>query len=228
LAERSDINTLFARVDNHIINVLAGYWRRGGTIQWFAQVSPEPGKLSAEPIDWRALMRLATNEGAVGMYIHGGIADYWYANHQLENFYSANEYMRGLVGASGFAAHQPVVHTWIRDHLGVDFQMCSHYNPTDRSRTAGHSSLNERWKLTDRTAMLAVVATLDCPVVHYKIIAGGNMPVEEAFVNLGIASKTNHVACVGVFPPDDPDMITKNIQLWEQHVERIMEVNKSG
>jgi hypothetical protein len=30
---------------------------------------------------------------------------------------------------------------------------------------------------------------------------------------------------VGVFPPDDPDMITKNIQLWEKHVERIVEVN---
>jgi hypothetical protein len=31
-AERSGINTLSARVDNHFISALAGYWRRGGTI----------------------------------------------------------------------------------------------------------------------------------------------------------------------------------------------------
>ncbi len=89
--------------------------------------------------------------------------------------------MREAGVAAGFAGHRPDSHAWIRDHLDVDFQMCSHYNPTDRSDHAEHISEGEVWEDEDREKMLRVIATIEKPVVHYKVFAAGNKPILSAF-----------------------------------------------
>lgn len=219
IAEAAGVNTLFARVDKHIMGLLCDYWAEGGTIQWFAQVCADIGTGNNESESWKEWMGLAVETGAAALYIHGGLADYWYTNGKNDTFYEALELMRSHGKISGFAGHRTDVHEWVRDHLDPDFQMCSYYNPTDRSCSPHHNRTDEKWDPADRSAMLKLIQTLPCSVVHYKILGGGNCPVEEAFETMGAALRKNDVVCLGIFPKDDPQMLVKDISLFEKHTE---------
>jgi len=211
-AEEAGVNTVMARADRHIRRLIREYRNEGGAIQWIAQTPSEYG-------DQFQAIRVAAQDGAVGIYPHGGIVDFWYAQKQYADLHKALEIMRGLGVAAGFAGHAPDAHAWIRDNLDVDFQMCCHYNPTDRTKRPDHSNVGEKWDDRDRQKMLEVIDTIEKPVIHYKVFAGGNKPIVPALDSLGKAMKPNHAVCVGVFLKDDPDMITKDVALFEKHVE---------
>lgn len=216
-AESAGINTLFARTDDHIFGIIKDYWDKGGTIQWFAQVCTEQN----EPDSWKKWLKSAVNLGACGTYIHGGVVDSWYANKQFDNFREALDMMRENNVSAGFAGHNPEAHEWIRDNLDIDFQMCCYYNPTDRSKNPHHNNQGEKWDDSDRELMLNVISTIQKPVVHYKVFAGGNKPIIQAFEAMGKSMRDSDVACVGLFVKDDPDMIRKDIALFEKYVDKI-------
>jgi len=216
-AEQAGINTFFGRTDEHILGVVDAYWQEGGTIQWFAQVSPD----RQDPESWRRWLKASIDLGAAGAYIHGGVVDFWYANGMFERFAEALCLMREGGVVAGFAGHNPRVHEWIRDNLDVDFQMCSHYNPTDRSKSPHHIAVGEKWDQQDRAAMLEVIATIEKPVVHYKVFAAGNRPIIPAFQLLAKVMRQNDVICAGMFTKDDPDMIAENVSLFERHVDKL-------
>ncbi len=214
-AEANGIDTFFGRTDAHICGLVRRHWEQGGHLQWFAQVCADRD----DEAGWRRWLATAAELGATAAYLHGGLVDHAYANGQFELLREFLARCRDLGVVAGFAGHRPDAHAWIRDHLPADFQMCSHYNPTDRSRQAQHIAAGERWEEEDRQAMLAVIATIARPVVHYKVFAGGNRPIEPAFVALGRAMRADDVACVGFFLADDPHMIATDVALFEQHVE---------
>ena len=217
-AEKHGINTFFGRTDDHIFKVLGDYWQEGGQIQWFAQVCIERG----DPDAWRQWLAGAVELGCTGAYIHGGVVDNWNATERWDLFVEALGRMRDAGVVCGFAAHQPQAQTWIRDHLDPDFQMCSYYNPTDRSKSAHHQHAGEKWEDEDRRAMLDVIATIPRPVVHYKIFAGGNKPILPAFETLGRAMREDDVALIGVFLKDDPDLIAVDVDLFDEHVDAVL------
>jgi hypothetical protein len=69
LCEEGGINTAILRTDEQIVRVLERYRReRGGKIQWIAQTYPAPNNLKDN-------IRLAIDNGAVGAYCMGGVAD---------------------------------------------------------------------------------------------------------------------------------------------------------
>lgn len=213
------VNTVFARADDHIMGVLREYWDEGGTLQWFAQVCADVRGESNESDTWKEWMDDAAKVGATALYLHGGLVDYWQAQGYDERFHEALARMRDHGRVAGFAGHRPVAHAWIRDHLDPDFQMCCYYNPTDRAESPHHQGEGEKWDFEDRTMMLEVVATIPRPVVHFKIFAGGNMPIVEAFETLGRAMREDDVVCLGIFPGDDPELLAKDIGLFDEHVE---------
>jgi hypothetical protein len=214
-AEAAGINTFFGRTDDHILGIIKEYWDEGGAIQWFAQVCVEHGDLDA----WRKWLKASVELGASAAYIHGGVVDNWYSSNLSDNFREALDMMREANVAAGFAGHKPEAHGWIRDNLDPDFQMCSHYNPSDRSSSPHHIDKDEKWRNSDRKRMLEVIATIRKPVAHYKVFAGGNKPIREAFEVMGKHMRDIDVACVGMFIKDDPDMITKNVALFEEYVD---------
>ncbi len=215
-AEAAGINTFFGRTDDHIMGLVRDYWDQGGTIQWFAQVCIEEG----DPEAWRKWLKASAALGASATYLHGGVVDQWFAEGRFEKFHEALEMMRDAGVVAGFAGHKPDAHAWIRDNLKADFQMCSYYNPTDRSHSAHHVATGEKWDERDRARMLDVIAGIPTPVVHYKVFAGGNMPIVPAFQTLGTHMRPSDVACIGLFLKDDPDMIRKDIELFETYVDR--------
>ena len=69
LCEESGINTTILRTDQQIVRVLKRYRKeRGGKMQWIAQTYPEPDNLEDN-------IKLAIDNGAVGAYCMGGVAD---------------------------------------------------------------------------------------------------------------------------------------------------------
>ncbi len=213
-AEEAGINAFCGRTDDHIMGIVAEYRREGGKIQWFAQVRTDRD----EPESWRGWMKRAIDAGAAACYMHGGETDFWYANGQLDNFPDALDMMRKGGVTAGFAGHKPEAHAWIRDNLDVDFQMCSHYNPSDRSKTPHHISVDEKWNNEDRKRMVETIATIEKPVIHYKVFAGGNKPIEPAFEFLGRVMRETDVVCTGLFLKDDPEMIARDVALFEKYI----------
>ena len=216
VAENMGINTLFARTDEHMLSLLKEYRDEGGNIQWFAQVCEEMDK----PDSWKRWIRSSLESGATAIYIHGGETDFWHANGMFDNLNDAFRMIREGGVPVGFAGHRPETHEWIRDNLDVDFLMCSHYNPTDRSKNPHHISVDEKWNDGDRDRMLKTIATIKKPVVHYKVFAGGNKPIIPAFQLLGNAMRKNDVVCLGMFLKDDPDMIKTNMEYFRKYIER--------
>ena len=215
-AESAGINTFFGRTDDHILGILKEYWEEGGTIQWFAQVCTERG----DPDAWRKWLKASAELGASATYMHGGVVDNWYATKLYGNFHESLEMMRKANVAAGFAGHNPKAHEWINGNLDVDFQMCSHYNPSDRSKNPHHTDVGEKWSSSDRKLMLETIAAIQKPVAHYKVFAGGNKPILEAFEIMGKHMRDMDVACVGMFLKDDPDMMSKDIALFEKYVDK--------
>jgi hypothetical protein len=216
IAEKAGINTFFGRTDDHILGLVKEYWDEGGKIQWFAQVCTEQNDADA----WRKWIKASAKLGASATYIHGGVVDSWYANKNYDKFKEALDMMRDAKVSAGFAGHSPDAHKWINENLDVDFQMCCHYNPSDRSKSPHHVGEGEKWDYDDRSLMLDVIADIQKPVVHYKVFAGGNKPINEAFEVMGKCMRSVDVACVGFFPKDDPDMISKDVALFEKYVDR--------
>jgi hypothetical protein len=143
-AENESINTLFARADDHILGVLKKYYQQNGKLQWFAQICADIDIPDNENDSWKEWMKKAVDIGATALYIHGGLVDYWYANKQFDKFHEALALIQSYKKISGFAGHVADEHIWINENLNPDFQMCSYYNPTDRSLSPHHSNINEK------------------------------------------------------------------------------------
>ncbi len=78
LCEEFGINTALLRTDDHVMQILDTYWnKRGGKIQWLAQVYPKEG-------DTRTNIRKAVDAGAMACYIQGNIGDRWVKDGRVD------------------------------------------------------------------------------------------------------------------------------------------------
>lgn len=209
-AEKLGVRTHISRADHHVIRYLMEYWDEGGKINWLAQTCPEVGSMDRG-------VQNAIAGGASGCHIHGGVMDYLVLNKQTKPLPDAIKMIRDAGLAAGIAGHNPKVFQWAHDHLDVDYFMCSHYNPTNRAAGAEHVHGAQEWfNEPDRSAMMKVVAKLDRPVIHYKILAAGRNDPAAAFAFAAAHMKPADAVCVGVFTGDDAAMIRKDIALLDR------------
>lgn len=209
-AEDAGIDTFFGRADNHVIRMLEEYWAEGGTIQWFAQTASEQD-------DFMRCIATAADRGAKGIYLHGGQTDYYHARGETEQLSKALDKMRSLGVAAGFAAHNPEPHEWIRDHIAPDFQLTCYYDPSPRAASPHHVvTEHERFDPAHRDRMAQTIATLKAPAVHYKVLAAGRTPAEEAFRYVARVLRPQDIVLVGFHLGDDEDLIAKTVKLFER------------
>jgi hypothetical protein len=212
-AEAAGINTFFGRTDRHVKRLLFEYWEEGGKIQWVGQTASELG-------DQIKAIRDAAQAGAKGVYLHGGIVDYWYAQKRWDMLKAGLEVMRECGVAGGFAGHGTDTHKWIRDNLDPDFQMCSYYDPSPRADNPHHvAGVEEKWDDGHRHAMVELIRTIPRPVVHYKVFAGGNKSITEGFRFLSTSMRAGDLVCVGCYLGDNENMIAENVRAFETVVE---------
>jgi hypothetical protein len=97
LCEESGINTCLLRTDDHIVGILKRYRKeRGGKLQWIAQTYPKLDNLKDN-------IKLAIDNGAVGAYAMGGIADDFHKKGRIELVGEVVSFIRqnGLVAGVG-------------------------------------------------------------------------------------------------------------------------------
>ena len=212
-AEAAGINTFFGRTDNHVIRMLQEYWDEGGKIQWFAQTA-------SEIEDYNRSIKTAAANGAKGCYLHGGQVDYYWHRKETDRFGQALELTRSLGIAAGFAAHNPEPHEWIRDHLDPDFQLTCYYDPSPRTDKPDHVVTDhEKFDPAHRDRMARTICTLKSSAVHYKVLAAGRTPAEEAFRYVAKVIRPQDVILVGFHLGDDADLISKTVALFERIVQ---------
>ncbi len=97
LCEESGINTCILRCDEHIVGILKRYRKeRGGKLQWIAQTYPKAENL-------RDNIKLAIDNGAVGAYAMGGVADGFYREGRVDLVGEVVAFIRrnGLIAGVG-------------------------------------------------------------------------------------------------------------------------------
>lgn len=206
-AQSLGVNAWVARADDHILGILRQFRAAGGEINWLAQSAPELGDplVSAER---------AAQAGAAGCHIHGGVMDFYLAQNRLGEVQGILQRIRSLGLLAGIAGHNPAIFSWAREHLDVDYFMCAYYNPTPRDENPEHiHGAQEVFLESDRQAMIEVIPTLNCPVIHYKILAAGRNDAREAFRCAARQMRPFDCACVGVFSKDQPGMLREDIDL---------------
>jgi hypothetical protein len=209
-AEALGVNTLIARSDYHIMRMLTEYRDEGGALQWFAQTCPEVGS-------HEACIQRAGSYGANACYLHGGVMDYAFSQNKLDDVPAAIDLIRQKGMLAGIAAHNHRVIEWAEEHLDLDFYMCCYYNPSHRDEHAAHDpNVTEFFLEEDRQAMTGLIQKLARPVIHYKIMAAGRNDPHAAFTFAASKMRANDAVCVGIYPKDDPAILSQDINLLEE------------
>jgi thiamine monophosphate synthase len=207
-AEALGINTFIGRADRHVMRLMREYRDEGGSIQWIAQTASELLNLTTS-------ISFAIDAGASAVYLHGGKMDWLHAGQELDQAVRGVEQVRQAGLPVGVASHRPPVLAWAEaQKLDVDFYMCSYYDPTPRTTNPMHDpAANETYDPADRQAMVAAIAALRRPAIHYKVLAGGRNPPDQAFAFLKAHWRPGDAVCVGFYTADKPDMIEEDLRL---------------
>lgn len=216
-AQSLGVNTLIARTDYHVMRTLLEYRDEGGTLQWFAQTCPEVGS-------HEACIQRAAGYGAKAIHLHGGVMDHAFAQKKLDDVQPALDLARSLGMLAGIAAHNHKVIAWAEENLDLDYYMCCYYNPDRRDERAEHlPGAPEQYLEADRQAMTDLIQRLSRPVIHYKILAAGRNQPAEAFAFAARKMRANDAVCVGIYPKDDPAILSEDVRLLESNLEAVKE-----
>ncbi len=210
-AEKLGITAVVARADQHVMWFLLEFWDDGGNLRWVAQTCPAVG-----PSDFCA--RLAIEGGAKACHIHGGVMDYLVAQGKTDEVKLAVDLLHDHGLAAGVAGHRPAVFEWAEKNLEADYYMCCYYDPTPRETDPEHKhGAEEMYLEEDRRAMTSLIPALSKPVIHYKILAAGRNDPDEAFAYCSRILRPQDCVCVGIFRKDDPEMLARDVGLFEKH-----------
>ena len=207
-AQALGLTTCLMRGDDHVVGVLRQYWDQGGTMHWVAQTDSR----SPRAVDG-ALYCL--DHGASACYLHGGVMDHYVAQERYAEIAAFIECVHGAGLPAGLAGHKPIDFTWAEANVDADFYMVCYYNPADRDLRPEHDpEATERYEPADREARVAIIQTLERPVIHYKILAAGRLSPQEAFAYATAHMRPQDAVVVGVYTEDNPNMIAEDLALF--------------
>jgi len=189
LCEQCGINTMIGPVnspyalgEDPTIRMYRRYRREwGGRIQWIAQTYPKSTDLTGS-------IRKAIDEGAVGAFIHGGIADHWIQLGRIDLIAKAVEFIRtnGLI--AGCACHALEVPIAIeRAGVPLDFYMKTFHSdnywsatPRTERPTRGLPAHDNMW-CTRPEETAEFMRTVNKPWIAFKVLAAGAIHPRDGF-----------------------------------------------
>jgi len=99
ICEENGINTAVLRLDERTLKILNTYWKeRGGKIQWIAQIKPRELNLTGAA-------KRAIDNGAVGVFSHGGVGDSFFNNGKIALLGKVVEFARQNKVIAGIGGH---------------------------------------------------------------------------------------------------------------------------
>jgi hypothetical protein len=73
----------------------------------------------------------------------------------------------------------------------------------------------DKWDDGHRDQMVALIRTMPWPVVHYKVFAGGNKPVDAGSRYLAGGMRPGDAVCIWPYLGDYPDMPAQNVRTFD-------------
>lgn len=173
LCEQCGINTAVLRLDDHVIGLITRYWNeRGGKLQWIAQCKITDNDTSD--------IKRAIDNGAVGVFIHGGVCDSFVDAGKVDLLARAVQAAKDqgvLAGVAGHKVEVPIA----CEKAGVnpDFYMKTLHSLNYWSANRKPENDNV-WCLTpERTVEFMRAVTK--PWIAYKVMAAGAIHPRDGF-----------------------------------------------
>lgn len=211
IAEEHGIDTAILRLDNFVLGLINKYWNdMGGKIQWIAQVKIKDDDLFSEA-------QKAIDNGAIGVYVHGGVGDTYVANKKTDALGKVVEFIKQNGAIAGIAGHSLTVPmTCEREGLDPDFYMKtlnsgnywtagprlpkeSNRKPTPEQMIQpeyGPNNNDNIWSVTPEQTV-NFMKTVKKPWIAYKILGAGAIAPKEGF-DYAFRSGADFI-CVGMF-----------------------------
>ena len=174
ICEETGINTAILRLDEHCIRIINKYWNnRGGKMQWIAQVKmPSDDPLSEA--------KAAIDNGAIGAYVHGGVADRCVEEGRADILAKAVEFIKqngAIAGLGGHSVNVPI--ECEKANVGVDFYMKTLHSHKYWSAD-GQTENDNIWSKTPEKT-IEFMQNVDKPWIAYKVMAAGAIHPSDAF-----------------------------------------------
>jgi hypothetical protein len=207
ICEECGINTVIANVrggkseeqEENTVRVLTKYWNeRGGQIQWLAQTNPSPEDITTS-------IQKAIDNGAVGAFVQGGVADEFVRKGHVDLLGKAVEFIKknGLI--AGIGGHE-IRTTMECEKAGVnpDFYMKTLHStnywsarrPDQDKDVIDNGAADNYWdKEPDKT--IEFMKTVKRPWIAYKVLAAGAIHPRDGF-KFAFENGADFL-CVGMF-----------------------------
>jgi hypothetical protein len=174
LCEETGINTAILRLDEHCIRIINKYWNnRGGKLQWISQV-----KMPAD--DPLSEAKSAIDNGAIGVYVHGGVADTCVEKGRVDLLAEAVDFIKqngAIAGVGGHSVEVPMACE--KENVGVDFYMKTLHSHKYWSSN-GQPEHDNIWSKTPEKT-IEFMRNVDKPWIAYKVMAAGAIHPSNAF-----------------------------------------------
>ncbi len=174
ICEQHGINTAILRLDDHCIRILDKYrhdW--GGQIQWICQAKIKEDDITSE-ID------RAIDNGAVAVYVHGGVGDSFVQNNKVDKVGEAVAHIKKRGVISGVAGHLiETVKAYEKAGVDPDFYMktINAKNYWSAGPMPRHDSV---WAETPEET-ITFMKTINKPWIGYKVLGAGAIHPKEGF-----------------------------------------------
>jgi len=174
ICEECGINTAILRLDDHCIRIMNRYWNnRGGKLQWIAQV-----KMTSDDPTGEA--KAAIDNGAIGAYVHGGVADTFVENGRVDLLAKAVEFIKQNGVLAGIGGHTVEVPMACEEAgIDVDFYMKTLHSSDYWSFTKERVEDNVWSETPEKT--IEFMRKVDKPWIAYKVMAAGAIHPSEGF-----------------------------------------------
>lgn len=174
ICEETGINTAILRLDSHCIGLLKKYWNeRGGRIQWIAQIKIKENDLTSEA-------KKAIDNGAIGAYVHGGVADSFVEDGQVELLGKAIDFIKQnkvIAGVAGHSVEVPIACE--KAGLDPDFYMKTLHNHNYWSAKREPEKDNIWSRTPEQTTEF--MKNVKKPWIAYKVMAAGAIHPRDGF-----------------------------------------------
>lgn len=214
LCEASGINTTAIGTGEMERSILQKHWKQGGKIQWLAPVSPDEK-------DYKAIIDLATDNGALGVMLIGNLGDKWAREGKFELINNVVEYAKTKGVIAGVAGHELVTFQGIEEKgIDADFYMKTLHESTywswrdnepKEKMIIDNYAIDNYWARKPQET-IDFMKSLSKPWIAFKVLAAGAFHPKQAFKY--VFENGADFACVGMFDfqvVDDANILNETL-----------------
>jgi hypothetical protein len=192
ICEQCGINTAQFRTDSHIVRIMDKYWKQGGKMQWIAQIKPRKPDISDIMND----VRMAFDNGAVGGYLQGQVADRLVQEGRIDLVQKALDDIKANGTIAGVGGHSlDVIVACEKARMKPDFYMKTLHR--DDYWSANRQPQNDNiWSVAPEKT-IEFMKKVNRPWIAFKVLAAGAIHPREGF-KYAFGNGADFI-CVGMF-----------------------------